>query len=213
MSRSPHPPRAEAPSPAAAAPSLAVVVVGTLAVLLTAADTYVVVLALRDILTGVGVGIDELQRATPIIGGFLLGYTATLPLLGRLADLRGRVPVLVGCLLLFALGSLLTATAHGLGGAVLGRGLQGIGAGGLVPATLALVADRWPPERRSVPLGVVGAVQEAGAVLGPLAGAAVLAVADWRAIFWLNLALAVVLTVGVLVTGRLRRPDPVGVVL
>ena len=84
-------------------------------------------------------------------------------------------PVLVGCLLLFALGSLLTATADGLGAAVLGRGLQGIGAGGLVPATLALVADRWPPERRALPLGVVGAVQEAGAVLGPLAGAAVLA--------------------------------------
>src|SRR4051794_11856307 len=116
MSRSPHLPPAEASSPAAAAaPSLAVVVVGTLAVLLTAADTYVVVLALPDILTGVGVGLDELQRATPIIGGFLLGYTATLPLLGRLAYLRGRVPVLVGCLLLFAQGSLLTATSESLG--------------------------------------------------------------------------------------------------
>jgi MFS family permease len=194
-------------------PGLPVVVLATLAVLVTAADTYVVVLALPDILTGVGVGLDELQRATPIIGGFLLGYTATLPLLGRLADLRGRVPVLVGCLLLFALGSLLTATAEGLGPAVLGRGLQGIGAGGLVPATLALVADRWPPERRSLPLGVVGAVQEAGAVLGPLAGAAVLAVADWRAIFWLNLLLALGLAVGVLVSARGRRPDPVGLVL
>src|SRR5438270_882692 len=208
MSRSPHLPRAEAPSPAAAAPSLAVVVVGTLAVLLTAADTYVVVLALPDILTGVGIGLDELQRATPIIGGFLLGYTATLPPLGRLADLRGRVPVLVGCLLLFALGSLLTATAASLGPAVAGRGLQGIGAGGLVPATLALVADRWPPERRALPLGVVGAVQEAGAVLGPLAGAAVLAVADWRAIFWLNLGLGLVLAAGVVVAGRGRRPRP-----
>jgi MFS family permease len=91
--------------------------------------------------------------------------------------------VLVGCLLLFAFGSLLTATADGLGAAVAGRGLQGVGAGGLVPATLALVADRWPPDRRALPLGVVGAVQEAGAVLGPLAGAAVLAMADWRAIF------------------------------
>src|SRR3954451_4154104 len=214
MSRSPHRPPAEAPSPvAAAAPSLAVVVVGTLAVLLTAADTYVVVLALPDILTGVGVGLAELQRATPVIGGFLLGYTATLPLLGRLADLRGRTPVLVGCLLVFALGSLLTATATGLGAAVAGRGLQGVGAGGLVPATLALVADRWPPERRSVPLGVVGAVQEAGAVLGPLAGAAVLAVADWRAIFWLNLLLALGLAAGAVVTGRARRPDPVGLAL
>jgi MFS family permease len=218
MSRSPRPPRAEPAVPARAAgppstPSLAVVVLGTLAVLVTAADTYVVVLALPDILTGVGVGLDELQRATPIIGGFLLGYTATLPLLGRLADLRGRAPVLVGCLLVFALGSLLTATATGLGAAIAGRGLQGVGAGGLVPATLALVADRWPPERRALPLGVVGGVQEAGAVLGPLAGAGILAVADWRAIFWLNLVLAVALGVGVLATGRLRRPDPVGLVL
>src|SRR4051812_21507371 len=208
MSRSPHRPPAET----AAAPGFSVVVLATLAVLVTAADTYVVVLALPDILTGVGVGIDELQRATPIIGGFLLGYTPTLPLLGRLADLRGRVPVLLGCLLLFALGSLLTATAARLGPAVAGRGLQGIGAGGLVPATLALVADRWPPERRSVPLGVVGAVQEAGAVLGPLAGAAVLAVADWRAIFWLNLLLALGLAAGAAVGAR-RRPDPVGLVL
>src|SRR3954469_18649376 len=212
MSRSARRPPAERTA-APAAPSLAVVVLATLAVLVTAADTYVVVLALPDILTGVGVGIDELQRATPIIGGFLLGYTATLPLLGRLADLRGRVPVLVGCLVLFALGSLLTATAGGLGAAVTGRGLQGIGAGGLVPATLALVADRWPPERRSLPLGVVGAVQEAGAVLGPLAGAAVLAVADWRAIFWLNLLLGLGLAVGVLVSARGRRPDPVGLAL
>src|SRR4051794_6309403 len=211
MSRSPRLPPAEAT--AGAGPGLTAVVLASLAVLVTAADTYVVVLALPDILTGVGVSLDELQRATPIIGGFLLGYTATLPLLGRLADLRGRVPVLVGCLLLFAFGSLLTATAVGLGPAVAGRGLQGIGAGGLVPATLALVADRWPPERRALPLGVVGAVQEAGAVLGPLAGAAVLAVADWRAIFWLNLLLGLVLGAGLRISARARRPDPVGLVL
>ena len=64
------------------APGLPLVVLATLAVLVTAADTYVVVLALPDILAGVGIGLDDLQRATPIVGGFLLGYTATLPLLG-----------------------------------------------------------------------------------------------------------------------------------
>src|SRR3712207_2284509 len=134
MSRSPRRPPADVAAGAGlSVPGLHLVVVATLAVLVTAADTYVVVLALPDILTGVGVGLDELQRATPIVGGFLLGYTATLPLLGRLADLRGRVPVLIGCLLLFAVGSLLTATADSLGPAVLGRGLQGVGAGGLVP--------------------------------------------------------------------------------
>src|SRR4051812_22823158 len=215
MSTSAHRPPADPPTASGnrARPGLPVVVLATLAVLVTAADTYVVVLALPDILTGVGIGLDELQRATPIIGGFLLGYTATLPLLGRLADLRGRVPVLVGCLVLFALGSLLTATAGGLGAAVTGRGLQGIGAGGLVPATLALVADRWPPERRSLPLGVVGAVQEAGAVLGPLAGAGVLAVADWRAIFWLNLLLGLALAGGAGGAGGGPRPRPGGLAL
>jgi MFS family permease len=213
MSRSPRHPWAEPGAEESSAPSLALVVLAALAVLVTAADTYVVVLALPDILTGVGIGLDELQRATPIVGGFLLGYTATLPLLGRLADLRGRLPVLVGCLLLFALGSLLTATADSLGPAVAGRCLQGVGAGGLVPATLALVADRWLPERRALPLGVVGAVQEGGAVLGPLAGAAVLAVADWRAIFWLNLALGLGLAAAVVASARSRRPDAVGLAL
>ena len=61
-----------------------------------AADTYVVVLALPDMM---GVGrpdTDELQRAAPIISGFLLGYIAMLPLIGRIADLRGRLPVLPG---------------------------------------------------------------------------------------------------------------------
>ena len=109
-----------------------------------AADTYVVVLALPDMMTGVGVPIDQLQRAAPIISGFLLGYVAMLPLIGRMADLRGRVPVLVFSLVLFALGSLVTALAYDMPSMVAGRFLQGVGGGGLVPATLALVADLYP---------------------------------------------------------------------
>ena len=199
----------------------------SVAVLLAAADTYVVVLALPDMMTGVGVGVDQLQRATPIVSAFLLGYVATLPLIGRLADLRGSRPVLIGCLLLFAVGCLLTASATGLGTLVAGRAVQGVGGGGLVPATLALVAAGWPVERRGLPLGVVGAVQETGSVIGPLAGAAVLAAAGWRAIFWGNLIGALLLAAGLGATVRERlspdratvreRPspdrDPVGRVL
>ena len=77
----------------------------------------------------------------------------------------------------------------------LGRFLQGVGGGGLVPATLALVADLYPVDRRGVPLGVVSAVQELGSVLGPLFGALVLAVADWRVIFAINLVVGLVLAV------------------
>lgn len=161
--------------------------------LLTAADTYVVVLALTDMMAGVGLGIESLQRATPIVSGFLLGYVAVLPLIGRLSDLVDRRRVLLGCLIVFVVGSVLTALAVELGVLVGGRFLQGVGGGGLVPATLALVADLWPPERRGTPLGVVGAVQELGAVLGPALGAAVLAVSDWRGIFWAGAAVALLL--------------------
>jgi MFS family permease len=76
-----------------------------------------------------------------------------------------------------------------------------------VPATLALVADMYPPARRGVPLGVVGAVQEVGSVLGPLYGALVLAVADWEAIFWLNLAVGLVLAAA-LVSATPLSADP-----
>ena len=170
-----------------------------------AADTYVVVLALPEMMTGVGIPVDQLQRAAPIVSGFLLGYIAVLPLVGRIADLRGRLPVLVGSLVVFALGSLVTAAAYDLPSMVAGRFLQGVGGGGLVPATLALVADLYPPARRGVPLGVVGAVQELGSVLGPLYGALVLAVADWEAIFWLNLSVGLVLAAALL---RLRGNQP-----
>ncbi len=186
------------------------------AVAFAAADTYVVVLALPDMMSSVGLSVDELQRAAPIVSGFLLGYVAVLPLTGRIADVRGRLPVLVGSLVVFALGSLVTAAAYDLPSMVTGRFLQGVGGGGLVPATLALVADLYPPARRGVPLGVVGAVQELGSVVGPLYGALVLAVSEWEAIFAINLAVALVLAVALRSLApaeRPGRPDPVGALL
>ncbi len=184
---------APVPSPAAPGRRALRLAPAALAVLLGAADTYVVVLALPDLMAGVGLAVDDLARAAPLVSGFLLGYVAVLPLAGRVSDAVGRTPVLVACLLGFALGSLVTASASTLDVAVAGRGLQGLGAGGLVPPTLALVADLWADRERGLPLGVVGAAQELGAVLGPLLGAAVLALADWRAIFWANLGAALVL--------------------
>jgi MFS family permease len=169
----------------------------SLAVAFAAADTYVVVLALPDMMAAVGVPIDQLQKAAPIVSGFLLGYVAMLPLIGRIADLRGRVPVLVTALVVFAAGSLVTALSYDMTTMVLGRFLQGVGGGGLVPATLALVADLYPVERRGVPLGIVSAVQEIGSVLGPLFGAVILSVADWRFIFAVNLLVGLVLAFAV----------------
>ncbi|MCY7396526.1 MAG: MFS transporter [Nocardioides sp.] len=200
-------------------------VIATVAVAFAAADTYVVVLALPEMMGSAGIPIDQLQRAAPIISGFLLGYVAMLPLIGRIADLRGRVPVLSAALVVFAIGSAVTALAYDLPSMVTGRFLQGVGGGGLVPATLALVADLYPADRRGVPLGVVSAVQELGSVIGPLFGAVVLAVATWRGIFGINLVVGLLLAAGLWWWGRSppdaadgarapgRWPDPVGVLL
>lgn len=175
-----------------------------------------VVLALTDMMAGVGLGLDNLQKATPIISGFLLGYIAVLPLIGRLADLVNRSRVLLICMTIFIIGSGVTALATDLNTLVAGRVVQGVGGGGLVPATLALVADLWPADRRGLPLGVVGAVQELGSVLGPVIGAMILAIADWRAIFWANVALGVILAVALWAISRhdvgTVKPRPIPVI-
>ncbi|MGA8415093.1 MAG: MFS transporter [Candidatus Dormiibacterota bacterium] len=179
-----------------------ILAIAAASVLVAAMDTYVIVLALPAIMADVGIGVDQLQAATPIVSGFLLGYIVVMPLLGRLSDVYGRRPLLILCLAVFAAGSLVTASATDLGSVVAGRALQGLGGGGLVPVTLALVADLWPPERRGVPLGVIGGVQELGSVLGPLYGGLILTVATWQTIFWLNLPIAAALGAGLVVAGR-----------
>lgn len=167
------------------------------AVAFAAIDTYVVVLALPDMMAAVGIPVDELQRAAPIVSGFLLGYVAMLPLIGRIADLRGQVPVLAASLTVFAVGSLITTISYDLTTMVIGRFLQGAGGGGLVPATMALVAALYPIEQRGLPLGIVSGVQEIGSVLGPLFGAVVLSFGSWRTIFAINFVVGVLLVVAV----------------
>jgi len=177
-------------------------VLAALGVLIASSDTYVVVVALPSIMNGVGIGIDHLQRAAPIISGFLLGYTAVLPLIGRIADIAGTTATFKWCLVAFAAGSAITATSHSLAVVVTGRALQGVGGGGLIPVALAMVASRWPADRRGVPLGMIGAVQELGSLLGPLYGAAVVAVSTWRTIFWLNLPIVAAVGTALWLTNR-----------
>jgi len=180
--------------------------IAAVGVALAAADTYVVVLALTEMMSGVGLPIDALQKATPIISGFLLGYITVLPLVGRVADLVARRHILQLCLAVFVVGSIITALATDLGVLVAGRVIQGMGGGGLVPATLALVADLWPKDRRGVPLGVVGAVQEVGAIIGPVLGAAILVFAPWQAIFWFTALAGLLLAIALAVVGGAGAP-------
>lgn len=183
--------------------------IAAIAIGFAAIDTYVVVLALPEMMTSVNLDVAELQKAAPVISGFLLGYIAVLPIIGRLSDIHGRVPILIFSLFIFSAGSFVTAVAIDLPTMVIGRFAQGIGGGGLIPPTLALVADIWPPKKRGLPLGVIGAVQELGSVIGPLFGAAILSFADWRMIFWINMLVGLVLVVALKPFSKRKRPiDP-----
>lgn len=176
-----------------------------------ALDAYVVVTLLPAMMGDVGITIEHFEQGTPIVTGFLAGYVVAMPLLGAYSDARGRIPVYVACLGAFALGSVVTATSGlvsfaGLPWMVAGRFVQGVGGGGLVPLALALAADLYPDRGRTVALGSVAGLQEAGSVLGPLYGATVAAAAaglgGWRSVFWLNVPLAVLCGAGMLAAGR-----------
>ncbi|MGV0742587.1 MFS transporter [Mycolicibacterium sp. XJ870] len=166
---------------------------GSLAVLLGALDTYVVITIMVDIMKDVGIAINQIQKVTPIITGYLLGYIAAMPLLGRASDRFGRKMLIQVGLAGFAIGSIVTALSGDLTMLVIGRVIQGTASGALLPVTLALAADLWSARNRAGVLGGVGAAQELGAVLGPVYGIALVWLFNhWQAVFWVNVPLAVV---------------------
>jgi EmrB/QacA subfamily drug resistance transporter len=158
------------------------------AVFLGAVDLTIVTAVLPKIMVDLSVSIDtELHRASWVITGYLLAYTISMTFTGRLSDLYGRRVAYLICLTIFIVGSIIVAIAPALDEVILGRVVQALGAGALVPISMALVSDLFPPERRPAALGVIAAVDTAGWMVGHVYGGALMRLFDdWRLLFWIN---------------------------
>ena len=171
-------------------------------VFIAADDQTVIVTVLPEIMFDLRVQINELDRASWTITGYLLGYVAAMPLMGRMSDVWGHRNVYVASMLVFMAGSVAAALTTSLTWLVAARIVQAIGAGALVPISIAIVGDLFEPERRAMPLGLMGASAEAGGVIGPLWGGLISRYLDWPWVFWINIPLgALVLVMLLLMLG------------
>ncbi len=174
-----------------------------LAVFVGSLDLTVIATLLPKMVNDLQINTADINRYVWVVSGYLLAYMVTIPVLGRVSDLLGRRPVFAGALVIFVVGSVLSARAGGLGALVTGRAIQGFGGGALVPVTMALVGDLLPPRRRAAVIGLVGAIDTMGWVLGPLYGAVLLQLTNsWRVVFWINVPVAVVTVLILLFTWR-----------
>ncbi len=186
--------RLETGSPAATQPwlVLAMLLVG---VVLAALDLTVVVSILTTIMNDLGIAINDLSTGAWIVSAYLLAYTVTMPFLGRVSDVYGRRMVFLGSLLVFVVGSVIVGLSTkelGLGWIIGGRVIQAIGGGAMVPVSMAVVGDIFPARRRGLALGLIGAADTAGWVIGPLYGSVMLKFLGWHSIFWINVPLGLV---------------------
>ena len=142
-------------------------------VFLAGLELMITAVALPAIVANLGSWTD-LRHASWIINAYLLVYVGTMPLAGRLADLWGARRLFLGALVFFTLGSLLAGSAGTLDGLILGRIVQALGGGALVPVATAAASHLYEGHARPRALGIIGALTFLGMAAGPFLGAAIL---------------------------------------
>jgi EmrB/QacA subfamily drug resistance transporter len=127
-----------------------------------------------------------------VITAFMLTATATAPVYGKLSDMHGRRPLFVVAITVFIAGSALCGLARSMTGLILFRGLQGLGAGGLMVLAQTAIADLVPPRQRGRYQGLFSGVFALCSVTGPVLGGVITDALSWRWIFYVNLPVGMV---------------------
>jgi len=169
---------------------LAVLCVG---VFMLMVDGTVVNIAIPSIMEAFSTGFSHVEW---VMNAYLLVFAVLLITAGRLGDLYGRKRIFIIGLCVFTLASLLCGLAPGIGWLIGFRGLQGLGGAMMMPSTLSIIANVFPPEERGKAMGFWGAVIGFAVALGPSLGGLLVEAESWRWIFFINVPIGVVLLLG-----------------
>jgi EmrB/QacA subfamily drug resistance transporter len=156
-----------------------------LAMFLGALNQTIVATALPTI----GRAFDDFENLSWVVIAYLLTSTVVAPLYGKLSDIYGRRGMMLVALGVFMAGSAASAAAPSMLMLILGRGLQGIGGGGIVPLTQSIIADAVPPRERGYYQAYTGSVWIIAGAAGPVLGGVIAEHLHWSMIFWLNVPL------------------------
>ncbi len=156
--------------------------------LLAALDQTIVATALPTIVGE----LHGLDRLSWVVTAYLLTSTASTPLYGKISDLYGRRRIFQVAIVIFLLGSILAGLSQNINELIFTRGLQGIGAGGLMTLAMAIVGDVVPPRQRGRYQGYFTSVFAASSVAGPLIGGFFVQNLSWRWIFYINVPIGLV---------------------
>ncbi len=167
---------------------------GAMAVLMASIDGTITVVALPQLT-------DSLQTSLSWVGWTITTYQLVqivmYPLAGQLADVLGRRRVFLFCVITFTVSSLLCGLAPNVGWLILFRAVQAVGGGGLMPSVIGLVADEYRRHRAQA-IGLISSIMPIGSIIGPNLGGFLLERSSWRAMFFINVPIGVLLVLGFL---------------
>lgn len=186
---------------------------------LVALDQTIIATALAAITTE----FDSFSSLGFIVTAYLLTSTVTVPIAGKLSDMYGRRPILLGGVIIFTLGSLLSGLAHNVEWLIAMRAVQGIGGGMIMANAFTIIGDLFSPRERGKWQGMIGAVFGISSIIGPLLGGWLTdgqnifgLMTDWRWTFFINVPIGIIAGLVIaryapqIVSEKKHRPDYVG---
>ena len=178
-----------------------------LGIFFAALDQTVVGTAMPRIIGDLG----GLSIMTWVTTAYMLTSTIVVPIAGKLADLYGRRVIYVTGIAIFLIGSTLCGTSYSMTQLIIYRGLQGIGGGIMMPLSMIIVGDIFPPDERGKWQGIIGAVFGLSSIVGPAIGGWIVDYTSWHWVFFINIPIGILAasTIYIGLRGEKRLKDKV----